>query len=89
MEELKTGDHVEVYVTNWQGVAQGTKATVLNANGYEALWADLGVDVNTDPHPPERPEFQIVVLIWDEDPEGWPPGQVAFGSTLEVRKIDD
>ncbi len=88
MSDFKVGDRVRVVVDDWLVIPRGTTGMVVNADAFAALWADYGIDVETDAHPPARPPWQIVGLIWDEDPALWPKGEIAFASPNEVEKID-
>ena len=87
MTELRVGDRVRVSADDWRGVPKGTTGVVVNSNGVEAVLGDLGIDPD---HPHfSHPPFQIVGVIWDDDPPTWPAGEIAFTSNGEVEKIDE
>jgi hypothetical protein len=81
---FKQGDRVMVADEDWRGVPKGTTGIVLNNDGFEALWRSVGVDPYEHEGWPVRPDHRIIVISWEQDPEGWPPGEPAFAGEHEL-----
>jgi len=86
--QYKVGDRVKSLSDTWASVPAGTTGMIVNADAFEAIWRNIGVDPFANPNWPQRPDFQLVGIMWDDEPDGWPHGEYAYSSAHEVELTD-
>ncbi len=85
--EFQYGERVVYTGKPYNGLNRGMQGVIVDADAYEAIWADVGVDVINSPNPPTRPPWQPLQIQWDEKPAGWQT-DTGFASSNEVRSAE-